>query len=418
MKIRNLPFPSWGKTRKGGLFMKKTTKLIAILMAIMTLVNLTPAIAKAATNPPYCRISYDSSLGCNTVKYYAYDKSGVARYDASRLIKFYDRKILLGTSNTVVTSKHKAGTNPAWILDGSYLVWQETDESFHAHKYATGENIKLADKILAIGINSDSMAETVTLADGKSVKISTLISESTSTPQKPTQTPSTPSSVPKTNKKIKEWTDSLGREHFKFGKNELIVDGKNIFFNNFKISELCNSGVKFIGIDSSYYVYLYEDASDSYYQFSPKNIFVPKKISFPKKGKLLSVINDSNGFLKKIVTTSGTFSIKELTKPATWKPPISYAINKANYCTYYIAKTTKSYTLKRKGSSLYLGKKLIARGISKGSNAFGFKGKNLYYAKNGKIQEAKISNPKKAHVVKGAKKITFSKKNGQVILKK
>ena len=399
--------------------MKKTAKFFAILLAIMTLINCTPVTVMAASaNTPYCRISYDSSLGCNTVKFYSYNKSGVAQYDASRLVKFYDGKILLGTSNTVLTSNHKAGTNPAWTSDGSYLVWHETDDSFHGHNYTTGENVKLADKISAIGINSDSMAETVTLSDGKSVTINTLISGASSTPQKPVETPSTPVTKPVNQKKLKEWTDAKGREHFQFGKNELIVYGKNVFFNDFKISEICNSGVKFIGIDTSYRVYLYEDASDSYYRFSPKNMFVPKKISFPKKGKLVSVNRNDNGYLKEIVTTAGTFKISQLTKTSQWKPAISYVINKADYCTYYIAKSTKKYTLTRKGSSLYLGKKLIAKSIDKKSKAFGFKGKNIYCRKDGKIYMSKIKNPTKWTLVKGGKKITFSTKNGQVIIKK
>ena len=120
-------------------------------------------------------------------------------------------------------------------------------------------------------------------------------------------------------------------------------------------------------------------------------------------------------FLRRTFLCRRKFS---LPKKATWKPTISYAINKADYCTYYLAKSTKSYTLRKKGSCLYLGKKLIAKGISRKSNAFGFAGKKIYYCKNGKYYCAKIANPYKATVMKAAKKITYSPKNGQVIIKK
>lgn len=394
--------------------MKKTTKCIAILLALLTLVNLVPTPVKAAA--PYCRISYDSSVGCNTNKYYYYDKNNVARYDATRLVKFYDGKILLGTSNTLVTSKHKSGTNPVWVLNGSYLVWQETDTSFNARNFATGQNFKIADNVSAIGINAENMGETVTFSDGKSVTIASLLT-SANVPT-PTPKPSTPTPAPAL-ERLKEYTDSRGREIFEFGKNKVIVDKKDVYFNDFKISELCNSGVRFLGIYTSYSVYLYEDESESYYEFPEDNIFVPKKLQFPNNGKLVSVNNDPNtGFLKEIVTTTGTFKPSELTKAKKWKPAISYAINKADYCTYYIKGTTKKYKLTRKGTSLYLGKKKIAKGIDKGENAFGFKGKNIYCHKDGKICEASIKKPKKWKTVKDVKKIAFSKKNGQVVLKK
>ncbi len=395
--------------------MKKTTKCIAILLALMTLVNLTPVTVRGA-NLPYCRISYDSSVGCSTNKYYYYNKNNVACYDAARLVKFYDSKILLGTSNTLVTSKHKSGTYPVWVPDGSYLVWQENDNSLNARNFATGQNFKLADNITSIGINTESMGETVTFSDGKSVTIASLFTGA-NVPA-PTPKPSTPAPAPAV-KKLNEYTDSKGREIFEFGKNKVMVDKKDVYFNDFKISEVCNSGVRFLGITTSYNVYLYEDESESYYKFSEDNIFVPEKLQFPNNGKLISVNNDPNtNFLKEIVTTTGTFKPSELTKTKKWKPAISYAINKEDYCTYYIKGTTKKYTLTRKGTSLYLGKKKIAKGIDKGKNAFGFKDKKLYYRKDGKIREATIKKPKKSTIVKDFKKITFSKKNGQVVLKK
>lgn len=394
--------------------------LVVIIATLMLLASIVLEVEAAATNP-YCRISYDSAVGCNTVKYYSY-KNDIARYDATRLVKFYDGKILLGTSNTVVTTNHKSGTNPAWTTDGSHLVWIDSENTLWARSYSTNQNVSLRNNVSSLGLNAESMVETVSFADGKSVAISTLLSDTTTTPVEPEETPTTeqnqPSSQPSTKSQLTEWTDNKGREHFSFGSNKLVVYKADVYLNKFKISELCNSGVRFVGVDSSYRVYLYEDASNSYYRFDPKNIFVPKKIRFANKGTLLSVITDSNGFVTKVVTTSGTYKLSQLTKKTRWQPPISYVINKSGYCTYYVAKSSKKYTLSLKGQKLYLGKKLIATGINKKSSSFGFANKKIYYVKNGKIYSANLATPKKATFEKNGKKLTYSSKNGFVKIAK
>ncbi len=397
--------------------MKKTTKLIATLMAILTLVTLVPCTV-SASNEPYCMISFDASLGCNTVKYYSYS-SNTFRQDTARLVKFYDGKILLGTNDTLLTSSHKAGTNPAWTPNGNYLSWFDNNNSFCLRNYKTGE-MRYFSEVSNIKLNAESMVSSVILADGSVKSVTELLSDSTSnvTPPSPTS-PSSPSSPstknPIKNPAVQQWTDSAGREHYKFGKNKVIVDGHDVYLNDYKISELCNSSVRFVAIDSSNRVYLYEDKTASLYRFKVVNIFKPSRIKFAKGTKLQRIELNSNGYLTKIVTTSGTFTVKQLAVDKTWYPKKNYAINKKGYCTYYLAETSKTYTLRLKGTKLYLNKKVIAKGITRKTESFGFKGKFLYYVKAGKRYEAKISSPKMAKVTKtGIKKLTYSKKDGCV----
>ncbi len=411
---------SCGTTLKGGhIMMTKTKKiLMAILVIAMTLVALSQPVNAASATSPYCRISYDTSMGCNTVKYYSYIK-GIAQYDASRLVKFYDGKVLLGTSETVVTTNHKLGTNPSWITDGSFLIWQEADAdlSLCARGYSDGINRTIATGVTSISLNAESMVETVSFADGTSKSIKDLLGSTSSAPA-PTPVPvpvPTPAPVTTTPPAIKEWTDSVNRDHFKFGKNELIVDGKKIYLNDYLISELCNSGVRFVGIDNQNRVYLYEDRSACFYRFNTKNIFKPIKMKFATGAKLLSVEKNSNGYITKVVTSAGTFSIKQLVADKKWYPKKSYVMNKHGYCVYYMSESSKTYTLTIKGNNLYLGKKLIVKGISRKTDSFGFKGKYIRYIKNGYDCQVKISNPKKVTILKkGVKKYTYSKKDGTV----
>ena len=170
--------------------MTKTKKiLMAILVIAMTLVALSQPVNAASATSPYCRISYDTSMGCNTVKYYSYIK-GIAQYDASRLVKFYDGKVLLGTSETVVTTNHKLGTNPSWITDGSFLIWQEADAdlSLCARGYSDGINRTIATGVTSISLNAESMVETVSFADGTSKSIKDLLGSTSSAPA-PTPVP-------------------------------------------------------------------------------------------------------------------------------------------------------------------------------------------------------------------------------------
>lgn len=399
--------------------MKKTKRFLIVILAMaVLLVNLAPSVQAAKTNPPYCRISYDAALKTNALRYYFYKKN-IAQEDSSRLVQFNGKgTIKLGTKEKIITKKHKPGTNPAWISDGSYLVWLETDNSISALEFKTGKIRKIAENVSVLNLNAETMAESVTFKDGTTKSIKALLSANTPavTPDNGTVTVPSPKPTPSPDKKIKEWTDSTGRHHFKFGKNEVIVDNKNIYLNDYRISELCNAGVRFVGIDSKDRVYLFEDKTVSFYRFKVSNIFKPDKIKFAKGTKLQTVVTNKSGYMTKVVTSSGTFTIKQLVADKTWYPKKNYAMNKKGYCTYYLANSSKTYTLTLKKGKLYLGKKLIAKGITRKTESFGFYKKYIRYVYKGKAWQKKIGSKKKATVwKKNVKKLTYSKKNGEAI---
>lgn len=448
MHFDNTPLGSHNK--KGGFLMMKKTKFIAVVMAVlMLLTTLAPVTANAADTDPYCRISFDAALGCNTVKYFGY-VGGKAKYDASRLVKFYNGQLLLGTSNTLVTSKHKNGTNPAWTPDGSYLIWQETDDSCWARSYSTGVNQKIATNVASAGLNAEHMAETISFANGTSSKIEDLIKGAkptatptpTATPKptlKPTATPTaspsaTPAVTPKPTatatpvatvtpnptatpvaNKVKEWTDSADREHFEFNSHEVIVDGSDVYFNDFKISELCDSGVRYIGVDVQNRVYLYEDSSASLYRFSPENVFVPEKIKFGERCTLKSVTTDeASRYLIEIVTSIGKFTPAQLVADKPWSPSKNFAINKADYCSYYLVGGA-NYRFSWKDGKLYMGTQLIRDGITRKTGFFAVKDESIYCFEGSILYGATLDNPTKWSIVKqNVAGINYSKENGML----
>ena len=426
--------------------------LATILTMVLFLSVLTPATAQAATpqttttqkaakkeetsKPPYCRISYDteesfqSTKGCYTLRYYAYNaERKFFEESASRLVKYRDGIILLGINGkNEVTSKHNK-TAPGWNTDSAYLVWQETDNSVSVRNFKTGKTYRIAENVSSLNMNSETMVESVTFLDGTTKSINDLLPSSTATTTppttKPANTPNTesnsgnsskPDKTSKSSSKVEEWKDSAGQHHFKFGKNEVIVDGKKIYLNDYRISELCTYGVRFIGIDTSGRVYLYEDKTISLYRFKVSNIFKPDKIKFKKGTKLQNIVTNKKGCMTKVVTSSGTFTVKQLVVDKTWYPKKSYVINKQNYCTYYMAETSKTYTLTLKGNKLYLGKKLVAKGITRKTESFGLYKNYIRYIYKENAYQKKIGSKKATIWKRNVKKLKYdTKKTGFAI---
>ncbi len=406
----------------------KKTFLTTILTLALILAMLAPTTTEAASKP-YCRIYYDTyeqfggKTGCYTLRYYAYTKDGFAKESASRLVKYRGNKMFLGhgSKEITVTTKLKVGSIPAWTTNGSDLCWIEKNSDIFARNYKTGKVRKLAEEAKSFSLNAESMVTYVTFQNGKKKTIKSLLSSTSTTPQpNPSPNPN-PSPTPKPNptptpdkKEVKEWTDSASRNHIKFGKNEVIVDGRKVYLNDYRISDLCDSGIRFVGVTSSQ-VYLYEDSTSSLYRFKISNIFKPDKIKFRKGTKLENTVCNAKGYLTKVVTSSGTFTTKQLVAEKKWYPKKSYAMNKKGYCTYYLANSSKTYTLSLKGNKLYLGNRMITTGISRKSESFGFYGKYIRFVKGKNAYQAKISAPTKAKLwKKNVKKLTFSKKDGQV----
>lgn len=366
--------------------------LAALLAALMLLVNLAPVAAKAASaDSPFCRIAYDSNVGCDTVKYYFYI-DGTAKYDASRLVKFYDGKILLGINNTTVTSTHKAGTNPAWSTDGSHLVWIEADSSLWARTYADGVNKKIVDSISSLGLNAESMVETVTFSDNKSSSINELLNVSTNvvsdsaidvataTPTvKPTAKPTAkPTKAPYKKNKCKNYSNksvyyaagTTNKYFLKRTGNKLYINGKLV------VAGISKNAKNIFGFSKSYYVYfvknhkLYSASkfNPSKHQLLMQNI---RNLNFDKKTGFVSTINR----LKKKVDYVDTKKFKTILYQNGQKA--------------HVLKTNKA------GTKLYLDGKLVDKSKKKSSfTSLGFtEGGYICYNKGKIPHKAKIELP-------------------------
>jgi uncharacterized protein YhbP (UPF0306 family) len=168
-------------------------------------------------------------------------------------------------------------------------------------------------------------------------------------------------------------------------------------------------GAKFCGIDSKYNVYLYE-LPGTLYKFTFGKWYSPSKLTL--KGKFKSYKVNQNGFVTAFVTSKGTFTLSEIESGNKWVAKKTYAVTKANYVTLYIKGKTTSYTLKLTGNNLYLGKDIVASGVSK----LGFvSAKKLCYIKNGTCYTASISSPSRATLfAKSVKDFKRNSSNGLV----
>lgn len=423
---------------------KKIWATLLTFVMVLGIIAATPATqvraASASSNTPYNFISYDSSTSSYTSVYYDYS-SGFGRIDYTRGLTWKGSTLSFTNSGDVITKKMKAGSTPAWANNGSYLVWQEDGNVLQIQKYGTSSPTSVSN-VTTITLDAENMVKSVTMSDKTTKTISELVKSGTSSgnssksdsgsgsasgdadsgsSNSKSGSGSNNSSNAGSNSKsepitVSPSTDSAGRMVYKISNgHKVVVDGKDVYYDDYKISELCNSGVRFVGIDASGNVYLYEDASASYYRFKQANIFSPEKIKLASGAELVKAVTNSNNVLTAIQTSVGTFKVSQLVVDKTWYPSKTYAINKSGYCQYYLADTNKSYTLTLKGSALYLGAKQIQTGISRKENSFGFAGSKIYSQKGSKAYWATIKAPTKWNLWKqNVARLKYSASNGQV----
>lgn len=415
--------------------MKKLVSLVAVLFLLVSV--LPASVVQGASKDPYCRISYDANLGLQTVKYYKF-VNDVAVYDATHLIKIDGSTLRVGTSNTQVTKDFKAGSNVSWDTSGNYVIWTKSNNVVYAWSLSTQKNQKLADQATSVNLNYDSFAETVSFSNGSSQAVSALISSggassssnssssSSSSNGGGSNSSTTPSSS-QAQPELKEYTDANGAEIFEFGSYKLKVAPSKVILTangkSYNLSEQCNTGVKYLGISkqsSKYYIFLYEEDAIGtergtvYYRFCTTGTekFTPTPVILDDNGTSImkSVVNDKNGFMDKVVTSTRTYDAKELVVADKF----SYAINKKNYAYLYTENAT--FKMCRNGTNLTFNNTFITGKMSKNTAAqFGFDEENIYYIVSGIEYTAPLNNPTRATAVaSGVKKLVFDSENGFV----
>ncbi len=438
------------------------------LLTIALIVCSTPAAitcrrAQAAEKSPY--VATYSWACC--MDYFSYGADGIAVADASRSVSFVDNTVVLNGKQ--LTNRRLASTQPYWNNGGSHLFWAETD-GIHVYIFGTRMSVLLPNSAGAVLLEgNDGFLGNVKLSDGTSLTPEAAIAKlpgvapggvvgatpspkptvaPTATPTaKPLVTPSPtakvtakpvvtvppaltpvptstphgvlvgkPTATPATaTGKVEPFLDAAGRMHYKYGTHEVIVDGAMVYADDIRISELCSSGVRYLGAVPSG-VYLLEDSTGSYYKFSWSNLYCPEKLRFSNGCMLIKVIFDENGYMKALETSTGTYSLNQLVVDKEWMPTKTYAMNKFGYCSFYWAETGTGHTLELKENSLFFdGTLQIASGAIKASEGFGAQKGYLVVLKGTQAFRASWSNPTQLTLWKqNVAKLEYSSSDGLV----
>lgn len=368
--------------------LQKLMKSVAFLLAICFIFG-SSQTAFAADNSPY-GYTYDDAVSGHTLyKYYSYNSSK-STYVATR--EFYSAGTKVCQKNGTVITNLSAGSGSRYngfASGGTFYMITSKGELLSIDKSNKITTV-LSSGAISLSYTSDELANIVKTSSG-SKYISTL----KEAPEKDDDI--TPVPTPKAANRVEIYTNSAGEMVYDAYKaNKLVVsiitspNGKKVLNATVgvRLSDVVK-GAKFMGLDSSYNVYLYE-LNGTLYRFNSGNWYSAEKISLSSAFKTFTT-ND-NGFIEKVVTKNATYTIKQLTTSNKWKAKKTYAVSKDNYATLYIKNSTKSHTLLLEKGVLYLNGKAIALNVKK----FGFvSAKKICYISKNTAYTATITAPAK-----------------------
>ena len=257
-------------------------------------------------------------------------------------------------------------------------------------------NTILASGAMNLNYNYDDLAETVTTTSG-TLNLSTLYPTVPAPPTVPT-IPNQPGTI-KTNNRVEIYANSAGEMVYTAYNGTKVKVSITVSNDGLKILNTTNDvrlsdtlkGVKFMGIDSSYNVYMYE-TNGTLYRFVFGSWYSAEKIVLDGNFKTMRI--DENGFLSTIITDKTTYSIKQLTPSTKWEASYTYAVTKDVYATLYTKGSAKSTTLMLIDGILTLNGKEVDDKVT----AFGFISDTKFcYIRNGKAYTAPISDPTDYH---------------------
>lgn len=371
--------------------MLKSTKvkcnlLTAAFIAILLCFSVT---AHAATKEPFGFTYEDSANGRTVYLFHVYSEEDGA-YSAFR--EFYSKGSYVYSSGGVLFCNTSAGSGSRYqgydskgqfyIIgkDGSVTVVSTTNKT----------SVLLKSGAIKLNYNGNDIATTVTTNSGTKY-----LSNLEPAPKKDDDT-YTPAPVVKQKNRVEIYTNSANELVYEAYKNnkvktKIVVssNGKNVL-NATDSVRLTDTlvGAKFLGFDTNYNVYLYEE--DTLYRFKAGKWYSAEKLSLA--GKYQKFDKSDSGFIQKIVTTKSSYTIKQLTTDAKWKAKKTYAVTKKGYITLYTKGSSKTNTLTLKNKNLSLNGKKVATGVTK----YGFiNAKKFIYLKGKKVYTALLSNPKK-----------------------
>lgn len=364
-------------------------KLVVIVLALNFIFDSTQTVF-AADDSPY-GYTYDDAVSGHTVyKYYSYN-SNQDTFIATREFYSIGRKVCKKNGSVITNLSAGSGSRyNGFDIFGTFYMITSKGELLSINNQNKISTI-LNSGALGLSYTSDELANIVKTSSG-----SKYLSNLKEAPEKDDDI-TTPVPIQKAENRVEIYTNSAGEMVYDAYKaNKLVTtiitspNGKKVLnaTAHVRLSDYVK-GAKFMGLDSSYNVYLYE-TNGTLYRFKSGNWYSAEKISLSSAFKTFTT-ND-NGFIEKIVTKNATYTIKQLTTSNKWKAKKTYVVSKENYATLYIKNTTKSHTLVLEKGVLYLGGKAIAINVKK----FGFvSAKKLCYISKNAVYTATLSKPTK-----------------------
>ena len=376
------------------------TFLALVLVMTCILGCTTTAFAANTDDPPY-GYTYDDAASNRTVYKYFYYNSSKDSYVAKRT--FYSSGNTVYFSNGAVVTSASAGSGyryNGFNTEGVFYAITSNGELL-----GIGGNNKvitvLSSGAIELCYNNDDLATSVKTSSGtKSLSDWKDVSDSGNngnnngnngnSGNNNTVVP-TPSELDR----IEVYTNSAEEMVYDAYQGNTIKvsiilssDGKHILnvTNGVRLSDTLK-GVKFMGIDSDYNVYLYE-TNGTLYRFKFGSWYSAEKIALGSAFKTYKT--DEKGFLSQVVTENDTYTLKQLTTSDKWKASKTYVVTKDTYATLYTKDTVESHTLMLTNGVLTLDGKEVDDTVS----AFGFISETSFcYIRNGRVYKATISAP-------------------------
>lgn len=391
---------------------KKAMATIICAIAIMCCTTQATTVSAATANAPYGYSWNDDNTGNKHIQFYEFDKN-LNSYRITRRVMMKNKNLYSNSGALLYSNVKEAGYSATGDL---YVILStgNVEKLTYAGK-------KVSYKVNAVKLNFDTEDLVVTImVTGKgNVKLADLASVAnptptpspspSPTPANPTPTPANPTPTPtpsKSKNRVERTATSSGQRitAYKDNKSKLkiLVAGSKVLNEtaSVRLSDTVK-GAKFLGIDTTYSVYLYE-TNGTLYRFKFGSWYSAETMKL--NGSFVSSKNDSNGFLNSITTNKGTYKVSSLNKPSVWKAKKTYAVNKSTYVTLYTKGSSSSKTLKLLKGTLYLNGKKVTNKVTK----FGFiNAKKFVLLKSGKVYTASISSPTKIKVVNSKKKGNF-----------
>lgn len=348
------------------------------------------AFAAESDNLPY-GYTYDDAASSRTVyKYYSYNSSKDS-YVAKRTFYSSGNTVYFSNGTAVTTASAGSGSRyNGFDTDGNFWVTTNKGELLRI-----GSNNKVV-TVLSSGAtelcyNTDDLATSVSTSSG--TKCLSDLKEVSGTDN--STTPVVPTPAPSGTNRVAVYTNSLDEMVYDaYQGNVLKVsivlssNGKHILnaTDGVRLSDFLK-GVKFMGIDTDYNVYLYE-TNGTLYRFKYGSWYSAEKIVLD--GAFKTYKTDANGFINQFVTDKTTYTVDQLSISDKWKANKTYVVTKDTYATLYIQSTVESFTLMLSDGVLTLNGIKIDDKVS----AFGFiSGTHFCYIKNGKAYKAHIAYP-------------------------